>query len=97
MGCGVPVVATAVGGLLDTVVDGETGALVPPHDAAALAEAAGALLADPLRRAAYGRAGVRRARARYSWDAVATDTEAVYASVLASRLDSPVAGLPVGR
>ena len=97
MGCGVPVVATAVGGMLDTVVDGETGALVPPHDAAALAAATGALLADPLRRAAYGRAGARRARARYSWDAVAADTEAVYASALASRLDAPVAGLPVGR
>ena len=71
MACGVPVVASAVGGMLDTVADGETGRLVPPQDPAALAAAVRELLADPARRRAFGRAGVRRARSRYSWDAVA--------------------------
>jgi glycosyltransferase involved in cell wall biosynthesis len=81
MACGKPVVATAVGGLVDTVVDGVTGALVPPRDPAALGEAVAALLADEERRAAYGAAGVRRARARYRWSRVVADTEAVYRQV----------------
>src|SRR5215213_1443824 len=63
MACGRPVVATAVGGLVDSVVDGETGDLVPPRDPGRLGEVLAALLADPARRAAYGAAGVTRARA----------------------------------
>ncbi|HEY0717081.1 MAG TPA: glycosyltransferase, partial [Streptosporangiaceae bacterium] len=47
MACGVPVVASAVGGLTDTVVDRATGWLVPPRDPAVLASALQALLADP--------------------------------------------------
>ena len=86
MACGVPVVASAVGGMLDTVVEGETGSLVPPQDPAALAAAVRALLADPDRRTAYGRAGVRRARSRYSWDAVATATAEVYEEALVAGL-----------
>jgi glycosyltransferase involved in cell wall biosynthesis len=54
MACGVPVVGSAVGGLLDTVVPGVTGALVPPRDPAALAVAVRQLLADPALRARYG-------------------------------------------
>jgi glycosyltransferase involved in cell wall biosynthesis len=83
MACGRPVVATAVGGLVDTVADGVTGILVPPRDPAALGEALAALLADDERRAAYGAAGVRRARARYRWSRVVADTDAVYRQVLA--------------
>jgi glycosyltransferase involved in cell wall biosynthesis len=85
MACGRPVVATAVGGLVDTVVDGGTGVLVPPRDPAALAEAVGALLADDERRAAYGAAGVKRARSRYRWSRVVADTETVYRQVLGRR------------
>jgi glycosyltransferase involved in cell wall biosynthesis len=77
------VVATAVGGLVDTVVDGITGDLVPPRDPERLGAALAALLADDDRRAAYAAAGVRRARARYRWGRVAADTEAVYRQVLA--------------
>src|SRR5690606_21157977 len=62
MACGVPVVATAVGGLMDTVVDGFTGELVPPRDPNALGRALRHLLADPVRRLAYATAGVDRAR-----------------------------------
>lgn len=82
MACGVPVVAAAVGGMLDTVVDGVTGLLVPPRDPASLAAALRALRDDPARRAAMGAAGVARARARYGWDGVAAATEAVYLDVL---------------
>jgi glycosyltransferase involved in cell wall biosynthesis len=83
MACGRPVVATAVGGLVDTVVGGVTGDLVPPRDPDRLGEVLAALLADDERRAAYGAAGVRRARARYRWSRVVADTEAVYRQVLA--------------
>ncbi|MET9292317.1 glycosyltransferase [Streptomyces sp. NPDC003077] len=85
MGCGTPVVATAVGGQLDTVADPGTGRLVPPGDPAALASAVTGLLGDPARRAACGAAGRRRVLTRYGWDRVAAATEKVYLDVLASR------------
>lgn len=85
MACGRPVVATAVGGLVDTVADGVTGDLVPPRDPARLGAALAALLDDDDRRAAYGTAGVARVRARYRWSRVVADTEAVYRQVLAGR------------
>jgi glycosyltransferase involved in cell wall biosynthesis len=85
MACGRPVVATAVGGLVDSVADGVTGDLVPPRDPAALGAALADLLADEQRRVAYGAAGVRRARNRYRWSRVVADTDAVYRQVLAAR------------
>lgn len=88
MACGLPVVASAVGGLQDTVVDGTTGLLVPPRQPQLLAEALRRLLQDPVRREAFGFAGVDRARARYNWDRVAQDTEAVYQSLLTLALPS---------
>jgi glycosyltransferase involved in cell wall biosynthesis len=91
MACGRPVVATAVGGLVDTVVDGVTGDLVPPRDPARLGAVLAALLADDERRSAYGAAGVRRARARYRWSRVVADTDAVYRQVLAHRRPVEVA------
>ncbi len=89
MACGVPVVASTVGGLTDSVVHGTTGLLIPGRDPGALADAAGTLLADPAMRAAFGEAGVRRARRWYSWPRVAAQTESVYL-----RLG---AGVPPGR
>lgn len=87
MACGVPVLATAVGGMLDTVVDGMTGVLVPPKDPRACADALNSMLADPERLAEFGLAGRRRAQARYSWDRIAADTAKMYQRVLpASRL-----------
>jgi D-inositol-3-phosphate glycosyltransferase len=82
MACGVPVVASAVGGLADSVVDGVTGVHVPARRPDLLAAALGGLLADPARRAALGAAGVRRAR-RYGWDRIAGGTLDAYAGVVA--------------
>jgi phosphoheptose isomerase len=79
MACGVPVVASAVGGMIDTVVDGVTGVHVPPRDPERLAAVIGALLDDPRRREEWGQAGVRRARRLYDWERVATATLDVYA------------------
>ncbi|MFD7631133.1 glycosyltransferase [Streptomyces sp. NPDC059851] len=85
MACGRPVVASAVGGQLDTVSDPLTGRLVPPRDPGALAAGVAALLADPALRAACGAAGRRRVLSHYSWAHVAAATETVYRSVLAAR------------
>ena len=90
MACGVPVVASAVGGFLDTVVDGATGTLVPPRRPDRLAAAMRKLIAEPFWREAYGTAGVDRARSRYSWDRIATGTLAVYEDLL-GRGTAPVA------
>ncbi|MCG6497764.1 glycosyltransferase [Kitasatospora sp. A2-31] len=78
MACGVPVVATAVGGHLDTVADGRTGLLVPAGSGAALAAAAARLLGDPRLRRGFGAAGRRRVLAFYGWDRVAANTERIY-------------------
>jgi glycosyltransferase involved in cell wall biosynthesis len=83
MACGVPVVASAVGGLVDSVVDGVVGVHVPPRRPDLLARALAGLLADPARRAALGAAGARRARRRYGWDRIARATLEVYAGVAA--------------
>jgi glycosyltransferase involved in cell wall biosynthesis len=81
MACGVPVVTTAVGGLVDSVIDGVTGVHVPPRDVGALADALNDLLDDPVRRCALGRAGAARARARYDWNTIARETARSYAEV----------------
>ncbi len=78
MACGVPVVASAVGGMLDTVQPGVTGLLVPPREPLALAAAIEALLEQPALRAAYARAAATRAREQYSWDRVALRTVEAY-------------------
>lgn len=63
---GLPIVAHAIGGVPEAVVDGETGLLVPPGDTAALTAAFARLLADPALRRRFGEAGRERALAR-SW------------------------------
>jgi glycosyltransferase involved in cell wall biosynthesis len=70
MAHGRPVVAAAVGGLLDLVVDGETGLVVPPRDPGALRAALERLLGDRDLRRALGTAGRLRAQERFSWAAV---------------------------
>jgi glycosyltransferase involved in cell wall biosynthesis len=68
MAYGRPVVASAVGGLRDLVVDDETGILVPPGDVEALRNALERLLHDPALRRRLGEAGRRRALEQLSWD-----------------------------
>jgi D-inositol-3-phosphate glycosyltransferase len=84
MACGVPVVATAVGGLTDTVVDGVTGDLVPAQEPRALAGALRRLLGDPVRRISYGAAAVDRAVSTYAWPRIAARLAGTYAAVLGS-------------
>lgn len=78
MACGVPVVAAAVGGMLDTVVHDVTGRLVTPKRPVEVAESINTLLHDEFLRQSLGAAGRDRARARYSWDRVAADTLRIY-------------------
>jgi starch synthase len=88
MACGTAVVASRVGGIPEVVVDGETGLLVDytPRDEAEyesrLAEAVNALVVDPQRADAMGRAGRDRAVAEFSWARIAEETRALYASLL---------------
>jgi glycosyltransferase involved in cell wall biosynthesis len=95
MACGRPVVAAAVGGIPEVVVDGETGYLVPvqqmnespfePIEPAKfsrdLATRINELMADPAKREAFGQAGRRRAAEVFSWSAIAQKTKALYDSL----------------
>ena len=83
MAHGRPVVAAAVGGLLDLVVDEETGLLVPPGDVGALREALLRLLADEELRARLGANARRRAEETLSWERVTDRTLAAYEEALA--------------
>jgi len=79
---GVPVVASAVGGIPEAVSHGETGLLVPPDDPSALAAAVVTLLSDPGRARAMGEAGRRRVRDHFSVDRMVEGNLAVYRKVL---------------
>ena len=94
MACGVPVVAAAVGGLCDTVVDGVTGLHVPPRDPGAVAAALWRVLDDVELARRLGRGGAERARARYGWESVARATSAVYREVAARTLVATTRGRP---
>lgn len=97
MACGVPVVATAVGGIKEVVVDGVTGFLVPleqqqesPFEpvnpeqfAADLAARINQLMADPALRAKMGAAGRERVEHFFSWENIAKKTTQLYAEVIA--------------
>ena len=84
MACCVPVVVTAVGGHLDTVVDHVTGALVPVRDDGKLSGVIRSLLDDPERLARYGAAGQQRVLHRYTWDLVTDGVARVYGGVTAA-------------
>ena len=86
MAAGVPVVATAVGGVPEAVRHGVTGLLVPPDDPAAVAGALARLLTDPVLRRRMGVAGSRRHRARFTVHRMVRATLAVYRSVVANDL-----------
>lgn len=75
---GVPVVATPVGGIRETVIDGETGWLVPPHDVKALAERITWCLDNADEARGVAREAQRRVRQRYSVDRMVAETLALY-------------------
>jgi glycosyltransferase involved in cell wall biosynthesis len=81
MACGLPVVASDVGGLPELVDPGTTGLMVPPGDVGALAEALQTLLRDAPRREAAGSAGKERARA-FGEDRFATEVASIYRALL---------------
>lgn len=78
MACGVPVVASAVGGMLDTVVHDITGLLVPPKSPRDCAGAINTILRDAFLRDSLGASGRDRAKTRYAWDRITEDTLRVY-------------------
>ncbi|MFI5712478.1 glycogen synthase [Kribbella sp. NPDC051620] len=88
MACETAVVASAVGGIPDVVVDGETGTLVPYDEndpttfERQLAEGINALVANPAKAEAMGKAGRTRAISDFGWDAVANRTVELYQSLL---------------
>ncbi|HSS67973.1 MAG TPA: glycogen synthase [Nocardioidaceae bacterium] len=88
MACETAVVASAVGGIPEVVVDGETGLLVPfdPDDTARfeadIAARVNELVADPARARAMGKAGRERAVTSFDWGAIADQTVALYRSLL---------------
>jgi 2-deoxystreptamine N-acetyl-D-glucosaminyltransferase/2-deoxystreptamine glucosyltransferase len=88
MASGLPVVASAVGGIPEVVRDGETGLLVPPGDVAALAEVLDRLAADPGLRARLAEGARARARG-YAWPRLAEEVAAVYRRVRTE--EAPVA------
>jgi starch synthase len=97
MACEAAVVATATGGIVEVVVDDETGYLVPiepgddgtgaPRDpakfAADFAQRVNALIADPAKAAAFGKAGRKRAVEAFAWPAIAEQTSKLYRDLVA--------------
>lgn len=78
---GRPVIASAVGGIPDIVRDGQTGLLVPPGDAEALAAAVERYIDDPALATALAEAGRRHVEQRFSWDAITAELVRLYADV----------------
>ncbi|MBF0482827.1 MAG: glycosyltransferase [Desulfovibrionaceae bacterium] len=85
MACGLPVVATNVGGLPDAILPGKTGELVSPGDPEALARALMGLLADEEKRLAMGEAGRARALHEYSLAAMMRRHEAMFTELLVAK------------
>ncbi len=99
MACETAVVASAVGGIKEVVVDGETGFLVPveqmtespfePVEPAKfsrdLAEKINQLMADPDLQKQFGRAGRKRAEEKFSWSAIAEETKRLYETLVSTR------------
>ena len=88
MACGLPVVGSRAGGIVETIEDQVTGRLVHPGDAAALAAAVCDLLDDAELRRRMGRAGQNIAREKFTWPILAAQVMRVYEQVTQTRLAS---------
>jgi glycosyltransferase involved in cell wall biosynthesis len=94
MGAGVPIVATAVGGIPEQVTDGRNGYLVEPRNPAALAERIGWVLADPDAATRLGEAGRARALSEFTVEKMSDAIESVYADALTRRRAARPAAAP---
>jgi D-inositol-3-phosphate glycosyltransferase len=93
MACGVPVIGSDVGGLRYSIVDGATGYLVPAHDPESLARRLEQLRDDPRLAQSLGRCGLRRVRARFTWERVTRQLVDIYRDVADARRPA-VVGVP---
>lgn len=82
MACGTPVIGSNVGGIKYTVVDGETGYLVPPKSPSAIAERAAELLKDPSLRERMSASAMLRVRTHFQWTDVAASIDDLYGDVI---------------
>lgn len=96
MACGVPVVASWVGGLAESVVDGQTGLLVAPRRPRSIRQAVTTLIRQPARRLAMSAACLHRAE-RFGWPAIAARTIGVYERMAHDRAGSSPAREPTSR
>lgn len=92
MACAIPVLASDVGGLRYSVVDGATGFLVPPRDPQALAERMALLHAQPALATRLGRAGQRRVQSMFTWDKVVDGLVQAYRGIV--RQPAPLYRVP---
>ena len=102
MACGIPVIGAHVGGIAYTVVDGQTGLLVPPRDPVLLARALRELLGDPGRCRQLGLCARHRMETEFTWPVVASRTAALYDDVIRqahnlNRSSFVIPGLPQDR
>ena len=88
MGYGKPVIASSAGGIVDIVSDGDTGLLVPPGDAAALASAIRRAMDQPAELAQIAARGTEFAARAFGWDAIVSELSKVYESAVAARAGS---------
>ena len=89
MGYGKPVIASSAGGIVDIVADGDTGLLVPPGNAEALADAIRRAMDQPRALAEMARRGTDFAERRFGWDAIVHDLKAVYEAAVERRARKP--------
>ncbi|MBN1141987.1 MAG: glycogen synthase [Deltaproteobacteria bacterium] len=90
MACEKPVVASAVGGIREVVVPGETGYLVPPADPKALAEAINAVLRDKNKARRMGLTGRRRVENHFTWRTIARQTLELYWELIRDSKPAPL-------
>jgi glycosyltransferase involved in cell wall biosynthesis len=90
----VPVIGSALGGITDIIVDGQTGILVPPGDAAALSTAIAQLADDRPLAERLGDAGYHHAHTNFSWDAIVQRWEECYAAAARTRTGTATPGGP---